>query len=116
MTPAFGVGYFGHAAGEWTDDTSMAVPILNRLASGETLEDPRARRDRRRVAGWARTAKDVGVQTRGVLALLSTMLMSTPPAWHPRAHTAARGAAGNGSLMRTGPVALGYLDRPRTSW
>jgi ADP-ribosylglycohydrolase len=90
----------------------MAVPILNRLASGETLEDPRARRDRRRVAGWARTAKDVGVQTRGILALLSDDADEhAARVASESAHRRSGRSGGNGSLMRTGPVALGYLDR-----
>ncbi|MFN8087033.1 MAG: ADP-ribosylglycohydrolase family protein [Microbacterium sp.] len=113
MTPAFGVGYFGHAAGEWTDDTSMAVPILNRLASGETLEDPLALAEI--VAewrGWARTAKDVGVQTRGILALLSDDADEhAARVASESAHRRSGRSGGNGSLMRTGPVALGYLDR-----
>lgn len=113
MTPAFGVGYFGHAAGEWTDDTSMAVAILNRLASGETLEDPLALAEI--VAewrGWARTAKDVGVQTRGILALLSDDADEhAARVASESAHRRSGRSGGNGSLMRTGPVALGYLDR-----
>ncbi|GAA1849941.1 ADP-ribosylglycohydrolase family protein [Microbacterium koreense] len=32
IVPEFGVGVFGHEAGEWTDDTTMAMPILDALA------------------------------------------------------------------------------------
>ncbi|OZB88501.1 MAG: ribosylglycohydrolase, partial [Microbacterium sp. 14-71-5] len=51
--------------GEWTDDTSMAIPIAQVLADGSALEDPSSL-DRIVAAwsGWSRTAKDVGVQTR----------------------------------------------------
>lgn len=114
VKPAFGVGCFGHALGEWTDDTSMAMPILRVLADGRTLEDSVALdeivtswRD------WSRTAKDVGSQTRSVLTHLHE---TTADAATTRAESLQRStgrSAGNGSLMRTGPVALGYLDRPR---
>ena len=113
MTPAFGVGYFGHAAGEWTDDTSMAVPILQQLAAGRTLEDPVALAEIiAEWRGWARTAKDVGTQTRGVLALLADDAdEDAARAAAESAHHRSGRSGGNGSLMRTGPVALGYLDR-----
>ena len=52
-------GSFGWEAGEWTDDTSMAVPILQAAARGERLDDHAV------LAGivgawkdWARSAKD----------------------------------------------------------
>lgn len=113
VTPEFGVGCFGHDSGEWTDDTSMAMPILRQLAEGRALEDADAIRqivtDWKR---WARTAKDVGTQTRAVLGLLGddtgeNAARSASEAAHRRTGR----SAGNGSLMRTGPVALGYLDR-----
>ena len=50
LTPEFGVGCFGHAPGEWTDDTSMAMPILRQLAEGRTLEEPDTISDRLRLA------------------------------------------------------------------
>ncbi|MFL0565921.1 ADP-ribosylglycohydrolase family protein [Microbacterium sp. 179-I 1D1 NHS] len=118
VTPEFGVGCFGHDSGEWTDDTSMAMPILRQLAEGRALEDAEAISqivtDWRE---WARTAKDVGRQTRAVLCRLGddtgeTAARSASEAVHR--HTGR--SAGNGSLMRTGPVALGYLDRsPQSS-
>ncbi|MCC2314189.1 ADP-ribosylglycohydrolase family protein [Cellulomonas xiejunii] len=106
-----GGGSFGWAPGEWTDDTSMAVPIAQVLADGGSLDDETSL-DRVVAAwvGWARTAKDVGVQTRNLLSALPT-----PTAAAARESAAAyyaanpRGAGGNGTLMRTGPVALGYL-------
>ncbi|WP_413353908.1 ADP-ribosylglycohydrolase family protein [Microbacterium sp. 1P06AB] len=113
VTPEFGVGCFGHDSGEWTDDTSMAMPILRQLAEGWALEDADAiRQIVTDWKGWARTAKDVGTQTRAVLGRLGddtaeNAARSTSEAVHR--HTGR--SAGNGSLMRTGPVALGYLDR-----
>ena len=116
VVPEFGVGHFGHGLGEWTDDTSMAVPILEALAAGESLRDGSvlARRVLARWIDWARDAKDVGTQTRAVLGRLG------PAATEEEARAAAeavhRGtgrSAGNGSLMRIAPVALGYLSPGR---
>ncbi|WP_127794478.1 ADP-ribosylglycohydrolase family protein [Agromyces sp. LHK192] len=101
--------------GEWTDDTSMAVPLLQELAAGNRFDDPLvlgrvvlAWKD------WSRTAKDVGIQTRRMLGLLSDA--SATPATEASARAAAKAvhdetgrSGGNGSLMRTGPLALGYL-------
>lgn len=113
VTPEFGVGCFGHALGEWTDDTSMAMPILTVLARGDTLEDPASIIEI--VASWrewARTAKDVGAQTRTVLSSLDDDAdEDASRAAAESAHHRAGRSGGNGSLMRTGPVALGYLDR-----
>lgn len=107
----FGRGVFGHGVGEWTDDTSMAIPLLQALARGESLNDsdvlgriPAEWRD------WARTARDVGAQTREVLGHLprhSTESAARTAAEQQHQRTGRSG--GNGSLMRTGPVALGYL-------
>ena len=37
--PSFGHSVFGHGVGEWTDDTQMAMPILEELARGASLND-----------------------------------------------------------------------------
>lgn len=106
-----GGGSFGWEPGEWTDDTQMSIAILQAaeaaLADGvpliERLDDIAAT-----WVAWERQAKDVGTQTRGVL------MRGGPTAAGLRA--AAREAyrrgersAGNGSLMRTAPVALALL-------
>ncbi|GAA1938853.1 ADP-ribosylglycohydrolase family protein [Agromyces allii] len=97
--------------GEWTDDTSMAVPILQAVARGEALTDAATRG--RIVAewqGWAVDAKDVGIQTRQVLALLSDSVSEhAARAAALAVHERTGRSAGNGSLMRTGPVALAFL-------
>ena len=117
ITPQFGRGCFGHGVGEWTDDTSMAMPILQTLARGDSLDDAGVLGEI--VADWiefSRTALDVGAQTRAVLSRLR------PPASEEEARAASRAvhdsmgrSGGNGSLMRTGPLALGYLDRSPAS-
>ncbi|GAA1730578.1 ADP-ribosylglycohydrolase family protein [Brachybacterium phenoliresistens] len=94
--------------GEWTDDTSMALPILWALAEGRSLEDEQTL-DRivTTWADWTRDAKDVGIQTRQILATARTA--ADARAATRALHEATGRTAGNGSLMRTGPVALGCL-------
>ena len=108
-----GGGGFGWAPGEWTDDTSMAVPIAQAAARGADLRDEAVLDEI--VAAWitwARTAADVGVQTRAVLAEAerhggtAAAARAAAQALHERTGR----SAGNGSLMRTAPVA--YLHDP----
>jgi ADP-ribosyl-[dinitrogen reductase] hydrolase len=109
-----GGGSFGWAPGEWTDDTSMAVAIAEVSAEGLDLSTTEAQdRIAARWIEWAADAADVGVQTRQVLAAaargtgsVATRVRSAATALHERTGK----TAGNGSLMRTAPVALAYLD------
>lgn len=115
FVPQFGRGVFGHGVREWTDDTSMAMPILEALARGESLRDPAVLGA---IAGewdaWARTAKDVGSQTRTVLAAMRGVHTEAAARTASEAHHLRTGrSGGNGSLMRTGPVALSYLSEGR---
>lgn len=111
----FGTGTFGHAPAEWTDDTSMAMPILRELAAGRRLEDT-ATIDRV-IAGWLdwrNGAKDIGIQTGRVLSRVASGGEITEAAALAASESVRRTndrSGGNGSLMRTGPVALGYLHR-----
>ncbi len=107
-----GGGAFGWAPGEWTDDTSMAVPIAQAAARGADLRDEAVLDEI--VAAWitwARTAADVGIQTRAVLAEAeraggsAAAARAAAQALHERTGR----SAGNGSLMRTAPVALAFL-------
>lgn len=110
--PYFGVGVFGHEVGEWTDDTSMAIPILEWVASHGEL--PR-RHILERWLEWSVDSKDVGLLTRAVLKRLK-------PTYERLEHIATLEAhnihkfngktAGNGSLMRIGPYALKNLHKP----
>jgi ADP-ribosyl-[dinitrogen reductase] hydrolase len=111
FVPQFGVGTFGHAPGEWTDDTAMAMPILEALARGDSLRDERVLgRIVEDWDGWSRDAKDVGSQTRSVLRRIGGDYTEAAARDAAQAHHVWSGkSAGNGSLMRTGPVALGYL-------
>lgn len=101
-----GGGPFRVAPGEWTDDTAMADAILRVAASG-TLDHEQVG------AGFlewfAGGPKDVGNQTRAVLASV-TDASDLAAASAQRFAKQPRGSAGNGSLMRTWPVALAFLD------
>ena len=109
-----GGGGFGWAPGEWTDDTSMAVAIAEISASGLDLRTAAALEAiAARWSGWAQDASDVGIQTRSVLsaaghAPTGAALTAAATAHHERTGK----SGGNGSLMRTAPVALAYLDDP----
>ncbi|WP_233191143.1 MULTISPECIES: ADP-ribosylglycohydrolase family protein [unclassified Cryobacterium] len=107
-----GGGGFDWAPGEWTDDTSMAVPIVNAIAAGQDLRDEAVLDEI--VAAWvewARTAPDVGNQLRAVLSRTDPTASAVRVV--ARAHHDRHGrSGGNGSLMRTAPVALAYLDDP----
>lgn len=102
----------GWGAGEWTDDTAMAVAIAEVAADGVDLRSPAAQ-DRivTRWVGWSRGAKDVGIQTRSVLGAVDpTRPSASAHAAAAELHRRTGRTAGNGSLMRTAPVALAYLD------
>ncbi|WP_207454666.1 ADP-ribosylglycohydrolase family protein [Desertivibrio insolitus] len=106
-----GGGPFGFEPGEWTDDTSMAIPLAQAAARGERFDDPEILG--RVVAewlDWARDAKDVGAQTRAAFRRIDEPTEEQARAAARAVHEAAGRSAGNGSLMRTAPVALAYLD------
>lgn len=106
-----GGGPFNWAPGEWTDDTSMAVPIAQAIARGEFLLDDAVLADIvSDWKNWASTAKDVGSQTRSVLSRIQTP-SEAEARKHSQAHHERSGmSGGNGALMRTAPVALAFLE------
>lgn len=109
-----GGGAFGWAPGEWTDDTSMSIPILDALARGADLLDP-ATKDEIVTAWkrWSAEATDVGVHTRSVLSRVDVPVTAAELTGIAGAVFASgRNSAGNGTLMRTTPIVLGYLDDP----
>lgn len=94
------------AKGEYTDDTQMALCIADSLITrDELMPSDVAARFRK----WCRTTKDVGIQTRTVLAM---------PGYESAPETCAReyyvehpsSSAGNGAVMRCAPIALFHLD------
>lgn len=108
-----GLGNF--APGEWTDDTAQAVVIARVAADGLDLRTPEALdRIAQAFADWyAGNPPDVGIQTRAVLSRAGRNPTGAQMAEAAEAvHQRTGRSAGNGSLMRTGPVALAYLDDP----
>lgn len=110
-----GGGLGGFAPGEWTDDTAQAVAIAEVAATGADLRSGEALTAiARRFADWyAEDPPDVGIQTRHVLSRAgrnptSEQVRAAAYAVHQRTGR----SAGNGSLMRTGAVALAHLDDP----
>ncbi|MEO6628408.1 MAG: ADP-ribosylglycohydrolase family protein [Aquihabitans sp.] len=99
-----GGGGFGWKPGEWTDDTQMALAILTPLADGIT--DP-AEIEAGFRAWFDSGPCDVGNQTRAVLGSAGPLVEAAARYLEKRP-----GSAGNGSLMRTGPVALAHPDDP----
>ncbi|MDQ2797405.1 MAG: ADP-ribosylglycohydrolase family protein [Actinomycetota bacterium] len=106
-----GGGSFGWTPGEWTDDTAMAIAIAEVAATGIDLRDIAAQ-DRivARWVGWARNATDVGIQTRAVFSSVGTGGSDGSRASAEALHRSSGRSGGNGSLMRTAPLALVYLD------
>jgi len=110
-----GGGLGGFAPGEWTDDTSQAVAIARVAATGIDLRTPEALTQvARGFADWyAGGPADVGIQTSAVLSRAGRDPSGAQMVEAARqVHDRTGRSAGNGSLMRTGPVALAYLDDP----
>jgi ADP-ribosyl-[dinitrogen reductase] hydrolase len=101
-------GPHGLKAGEWTDDTSMALALADSIASvGWDLND-----QARRYVEWWKTGKysvngrcfDIGITTRSALSKFvasKDALISGD---------ASERASGNGSIMRLAPVPIGHAD------
>lgn len=113
-----GGGALGWEPGEWTDDTAMAVPIL--AAAERAVREGTDLRDHLDDVvtawfEWAKDANDVGTQTRAVLSagFRDGGITARSAAAEAQAHHVRTGrSGGNGSLMRTAPVALAYLHDP----
>lgn len=91
--------------GEWTDDTQMAICIAEETATGALSTEKVAGRF---LAWYGAGPKDIGMQTAAVLggARAAAEVAGVSTRWyesHPH------NSAGNGSLMRTAPVALAGL-------
>ncbi|WP_062516816.1 ADP-ribosylglycohydrolase family protein [Demequina gelatinilytica] len=96
--------------GEWTDDTSMAVPTLRAAAAGLDLAGTEAQDDIvRDWSAWARDAKDVGIQTSQVFRGMRGDDAAAAVASARRVHDVAGRSGGNGSVMRTAPVGLAFM-------
>ena len=113
-----GGGLGDYEPGEYSDDTQMAVCIAEVAATGADLREPAALdRIAANFVRWrAEGATDVGVQTSRVLAAVRGHAVEGLGAAVREAaralHEETGKSAGNGSLMRTGVVALAYLGDP----
>jgi ADP-ribosylglycohydrolase len=101
-TDVAGGGPFGLEAGQVTDDTQLAVCLARSLAERGSfdVDDVAAR-----YVAWSEHAFDIGRQTSAAIARLERG--ERPPSAaleHWRAQ--GRQPAGNGSLMRTAPIAV----------
>lgn len=108
------VGGRGWERGEWTDDTAMAIAIAEVAACGvdlrmESAQDAIVARWNE----WSQDPKDIGIQTSRVLraaARGATITAGRARSEAARLHESTGRTAGNGSLMRTAPLAIAYLD------
>ncbi|MGW2354539.1 ADP-ribosylglycohydrolase family protein [Actinacidiphila glaucinigra] len=112
-----GGGLGPYEPGEYSDDTQMQVCVAQVAATGADLRGPEALDAI--AAGFQRWlsegASDVGNQTRTVLGAAGRLPGSPAEALREAARRYAAGhrlTAGNGSLMRTGIVALAHLGDP----
>jgi ADP-ribosyl-[dinitrogen reductase] hydrolase len=131
-----GLGPF--APYEWTDDTSMAIALAEGLValrsstsvdnSRNTMKIPDPTLDKVviRWYEWSTSAKDVGLQTREVLQATKRVsgtfgetnrgikaedALKISKRYHERIRDR---SGGNGSLMRTAPLALAFVQDSRT--
>jgi ADP-ribosyl-[dinitrogen reductase] hydrolase len=101
-------GPHGLGAGEWTDDTSMALALADSMAkAGWDLND-----QARRYVEWWQTGKysvngrcfDIGITTRSALSRFVAGQDALASG------NASERASGNGSIMRLAPVPVGHAD------
>jgi len=99
------------AAGEWTDDTALALHLAESIAARGLL-------DTADVAGryiaWARTGKGIGRTTRAALqgATSDTDARTRAEAFYRETGL----AAGNGTVMRSAPIALAAASLDEATW
>jgi ADP-ribosyl-[dinitrogen reductase] hydrolase len=95
--------------GEWTDDTAMALELATSLAEKGAYDEDDVFS---RYAMWARSGpKDIGSTISAAVMRARTVAESraAAAAFHRRSGGK---SAGNGSLMRTAPIAIRYRDDP----
>jgi ADP-ribosylglycohydrolase len=102
-------GPYGLKAGEWTDDTSMALALADSISQvGWNLNDQTDR-----YVAWWKTGKysvigrcfDIGITTRIALANYITTKDAL------RSGNPSESASGNGSIMRLAPVPIHFADQ-----
>ena len=110
VTDMNGGGPFDLRAGQWTDDTSMALCLAESLIESDGFE-PRDQMERYvrwwRHGHWSSTGRcfDIGNTTRQALSAFERT-------GEPNSGPTAPDTAGNGSLMRLAPVPIAYAHDP----
>lgn len=107
-TDVVGGGPFGLAPGAITDDTQMAVCLARSLAEHGQLDVDDVGL---RYLAWSQEAFDIGNQTRDAIGRIRTgtaAAVAGLATWQQ----SGRRAAGNGSLMRTAPIAVALHADP----
>lgn len=110
-----GGGLGGYAPGQWSDDTEMACAIARVAATGHLTSEDALDAVADGFVGWFGDGPaDIGNQTRSVLsgATAGPGSAARLRAAAVELHRQTGRTAGNGSLMRTGPVVLPYLRSP----
>ena len=108
VTEMIGGGWQQLAPGEWTDDTQMALCVVESLLAKSVFDpDDIARR----FVAWMETGpKDIGLHTQRVLGAIEK-----GASWEQAsldAFQADTSNAPNGSLMRCAPLAMFFFRRP----
>jgi len=112
-----GGGLGGISPGQWSDDTEMALCIARVAATGADLRSAEAQEQIAQgfLEWYDAGPPDIGIQTRTVLSTTrqrgetAEVMRQVSEQLHARSGR----TAGNGSLMRTGPVALAHLGDPQ---
>lgn len=107
-TSIIGEGPFGLAPGQVTDDTQLAICIARSFTERGGFDPADIAK---KYVAWSKHAFDIGSQTLGAIDRLEdghSFMSAGLSVWRDRD----RRPAGNGSLMRTAPVAVALADRP----
>ncbi len=107
VTDMIGGGPLGLKAGEWTDDTSMALCLgESLLEKGFDLHDQMQRYTRWHCSGYMSSTGqcfDIGIATRRALNSYQSTRNPESGSTDPR-------SAGNGCIMRLAPVSIRYAN------
>jgi ADP-ribosyl-[dinitrogen reductase] hydrolase len=100
-------GNFG--LGEWTDDTCMAIGVALAAVEANLAEDSGLDKVASNFYDWYAFPKGIGTQTRIVMSYAQPRNAEGLLRESETLFSNAPDRAGNGSLMRTSPIALAYL-------
>ena len=96
-----------HHPGLWTDDTAMAIGIMQAWVKNGNIASSQAQDDLIAIwRKWCESAVDSGSQTRSVLFSLDELSADRALKASQELHERSGRSGGNGSLMRTAPLAF----------